>query len=255
MANSPAGESVLERAVRILEVFGPERPAVSVTELARDAGLPLSTASRLIDDMVGLRLLRRDNARRVRIGVRLWELASRASPTRGLRDAALPVMEDVHAVVGHHVQLGVREEDEVLFVERLSAPNSVVNVTRIAGRLPLHASSSGLVLLAHAPVPMQDRILAGARTALTDRTITDAGRLRTFLAEVRHTGVAFCPGFIHADATGIAVPLRDPADRVVAALSVIVPNDEQAILHVPVLQAAARGVRRALGRPTDLMPG
>lgn len=42
----------------------------------------------------------------MRIGVRLWELAQRASPTLSLRDAAMPFLEDLHAVVGHHVQLG-----------------------------------------------------------------------------------------------------------------------------------------------------
>ncbi len=107
MARSTSGESVLERAVRILEVFDADHITVTITDIAERAGLPLSTASRLVDDLVGLGLLRRDEGRRVRIGVRLWELASRASPTLGLREAAMPFLEDVHAIVGHHVQLGV----------------------------------------------------------------------------------------------------------------------------------------------------
>src|SRR5690606_41921468 len=73
--------------------------------------------------------------------------------TLSLHDA-LPIL------IGQHVQLGVLDGDEVLFVERMSAPNAVINYTRIAGRLPLHASSSGLVLLAHAPVEQQERVLA-----------------------------------------------------------------------------------------------
>ncbi|GAA3998500.1 IclR family transcriptional regulator domain-containing protein [Streptomyces plumbiresistens] len=63
----------------------------------------------------------------------------------------MPFTEGVHDVVGHHVQLGVLDGDEALFLERLTAPGAVINYTRIAGRLPLHASSSGLVLLAHGP--------------------------------------------------------------------------------------------------------
>ncbi|MEV7738104.1 IclR family transcriptional regulator C-terminal domain-containing protein [Streptomyces sp. NPDC088921] len=57
----------------------------------------------------------RDADRRVRSGMRLWELATRASPTLSLRNAAMPFMEGVHDVVGHHVQLGVLHGDEALF--------------------------------------------------------------------------------------------------------------------------------------------
>jgi DNA-binding IclR family transcriptional regulator len=192
---------VLERAVRILEVFDADHVAVSVSDIAYRANLPLSTASRLVEELIGHGLLRRDGNRRVHIGLRLWELASRASPTRGLRDAAA-VLEI--CTRWPPVRL-VRQNEEVLFIERLSAPGSVINVTRVAGRLPLHVSSSGLVLLAHAPVDLQERVARGPLRPYTDRTITDGKQLRTVLAEIRRTGSAVCPGFIHPDATGVAV--------------------------------------------------
>lgn len=251
MARTATGESVLSRVVRMLEAFDPDTPALRTGEIARRSGLHVATTSRLAGELVSHGWLQRGPDRKLRIGVRLWELASRASPTLGLREAAMPFLEDLHAVAGHHAQLGVLDREEVLFVERLSAPGAVINVTRIAGRLPLHASSSGLVLLAFGPVDLQERILAGPLRAFTDNTISDPRRLRTFLAEIRRTGYAFCPGFIDDRATGIGVPLRDPGDRVVAAMSVIVPNDENARMQIPALQAAARGVRRALGRPPD----
>lgn len=251
MARTATGESVFSRVVRILEAFDPDTPAMRMGEIARRSGLHVATASRLVEELVSHGWLQREPNREVRIGVRLWELASRASPTLGLREAAMPFLEDLHAVAGHHAQLGVLDGQEVLFVERLSAPGAVINVTRIAGRLPLHASSSGLVLLAFGPVDLQERILAGPLHAYTRNTITDPRRLRSFLAEIRRTGYAFSPGFIDTRATGIAVPIRDPGDRVAAAMSVIVPNDENARMQIPALQAAARGVTRAMSRPQD----
>jgi DNA-binding IclR family transcriptional regulator len=149
---TPHHESVLSRAARILEAFSQDEPALTVSEIARRSGLHVATASRLVAELVAHGFLSRDDDRQVRIGVRLWELVTRASPTLSLRDTAMPFMEGVHDVVGHHVQLGVRDGDDVLFLERLSAPSAVINYTRVAGRLPLHASSSGLVLLAHGPV-------------------------------------------------------------------------------------------------------
>ncbi|MFB9385530.1 IclR family transcriptional regulator [Pseudonocardia petroleophila] len=243
---SGPGESVLTRAVRILDAFGPDDRTLRVSDIAARSGLHLATASRLVAELVEHGLLARDPDRRVRVGVRLWELAMRASPTLSLRDAAMPFLEDLHAVVGHHVQLGVRDGSEVLFVERLSAPGSVINYTRIAGRLPLHASSSGLVLLAHAPHDVQESVLAGPLRRYTAQTITTADRLRRTLADVRRDGFVLCPGHIHDDALGVAVPVADGARRVVAALAAVVPNDDSGRAVVPVLRAAARGISRSL---------
>lgn len=239
------GESVVARVVRVLEAFTPDEPALSVTEIARRSGLHVATASRLVAELSAHGLLaRRDGA--VRVGVRMWELAQRASPTLSLREAAMPFLEDLHAVIGHHVQLGVLDGDEVLFVERMSAPNAVVNYTRIAGRLSMHASSSGLVLLAHAPPEQQERVLAAPMLRLTRKTPTDPKQVREMLAGIRRHGYALCPGFIHVDATGVAVPVRDGSGAVVAAIGAVVPNDGNAYVHVPALLAAARGIGRVL---------
>jgi len=246
MARSAAGESVLSRAVRIFEAFTPDETVLSVSEVARRAGLHPATASRLIAELTAHGLLARDEGRRVRVGVRMWELALRASPTLSLREAAMPFMEDAHAVLGQHVQLGVLDGDQVLFVERLSAPGAVINYTRIAGRLPLHVSSSGLVLLAHGPLDLQERILAGPLPRYTPQTIGAPAALRGALAEVRRQGYACLPGHVHEDALGIAVPVRDGRSAVVAALAAIVPVGTGAKTVVGVLSTAARGITRTL---------
>jgi DNA-binding IclR family transcriptional regulator len=245
MPRTRTGESVVSRVVRVLEAFTPDDPALSVTEIARRSGLHVATASRLVAELSAHGLLaRRDGA--VRVGMRMWELAQRASPTLSLREAAMPFLEDLHAVIGHHVQLGVLDGDEVLFVERISAPNSVVNYTRIAGRLSLHASSSGLVLLAHAPPELQERVLASPLQRMTPNTPTRPKQVREMLADIRRQGYALCAGFIHVDATGVAVPVRDGSGAVVAAIGAVVPNDGNAYVHVPALLAAARGIGRRL---------
>ncbi|MGJ5828180.1 IclR family transcriptional regulator [Streptomyces ossamyceticus] len=232
--------------MRILEVFTPDDPALTVSEISRRTGLHLATASRLVAELAEHGFLARDADRRVRVGMRLWELGTRASPTMSLRDAAMPFLEGVHDVVGHHVQLGVLDGDEVLFLERLTAPGAVVNYTRIAGRLPMHGSSSGLVLLAHGPAALQERILAGPLKAYTAHTITNPTALRSTLADIRRQGYAYCPGYLHEEALGIAAPVRGRQGDVVAAFSVIVPNDAGAASVVPVVRTAARGVSRAL---------
>ncbi|CAN7329075.1 helix-turn-helix domain-containing protein [Arthrobacter sp. LjRoot78] len=190
MPRTQRGESVLSRVVRIVEAFGPGDSALTITEIARRSGLHIATASRLVEELGSFGWLQRDEDRKVRIGVRMWELVSRASPTLSLREAAMPVMEDLHAIVGQHIQLGVMEGDEVLFVERLTA----------------------------------------------------------------RQGYALLAGHIHPDATGVAMPVRDPAGKVVAALAIIVPNDDTARSRIAVLQAASGAVSRAMLYPAPPLP-
>ena len=114
MANSQSGESVINRAVRLLASFTDEEPALKLRELARAVGLPVSTVHRLVAELELEGLLERDGEGRLRHGLRLWELASQGSRAVSLREAALPVMEDLLSQSGNHVSLGVLEGTDVL---------------------------------------------------------------------------------------------------------------------------------------------
>jgi len=249
MANSPSGDSSIDRIVRVLETFTVDRTVQTPSEIGRRASLPSSTAHRLVDGLVAAGLLERDDAHRVRLGMRLWELALRGSPALSLRQAALPHMERVQSRVREHTQLAVLEQDSALFIERLSHPEAGANITRIAGRLPLHASSSGLVLLAFASEDVLERVLAGPLTQAARETITDAATLRRVLAEIRRVGFVVAPGSIEAVSTGVAVPVRSPGGEVIAALSVVLPRASPTELAITELVRAARGVRASLTPP------
>lgn len=247
MANSPSGDSVTDRLLRVLETFTPTRTVQTAAEIGRRAGLPTSTAHRLVGELVETGLLERDEDRRIRIGMRLWELATRSSHALRLRQAAMPYMERVQGRIREHTQLAILEQDEALFLERLSSPDSGSNVTRVAGRLPLHASSSGLVLLAFGTRELQERILTGPLTPVTRETIVDAAALRRKLAEVRRLGHAIAPGYIEAVSIGVAVPVRDETGAVIAALSAVLPRDAQVEVPLFELHSAARDIERSLG--------
>ena len=246
MANSPSGDSSIDRIVRVLETFTIDRTVQSASEIGRRAGLPSSTAHRLVDGLVEAGLLERDEEHRVSLGMRLWELALRGSRALRLRQVALPHMERVQARIREHTQLAVLEQDSALFLERLSHPGAGANITRIAGRLPLHASSSGLVLLAHAPDDVRERVLAAPLPQVAKETVTDAAALRRLLAHVRRDGYVVARGSIEAVSTGVAVPVRDRTGEVIAALSVVLPRDAPAEQAIAALLQASRGIRSDL---------
>ena len=110
-------------------------------------------------------------------------------------------------------------------------------------------SSSGLVLLAFGGRELQEQVLAGPLARYTAHTLTSAAALRPALAEVRRQEFACLPGHVHEDALGIAVPVRDAAGAVIAALAAIVPVDTARQSVIGVLAIAARGITRARENP------
>jgi DNA-binding IclR family transcriptional regulator len=233
----------------VLDAFTRDRPALSLSEIARSTGVPLSTAHRLVAELCSWGGLERDDDGRYRVGLRIWELGALAPRGLGLREAALPFMEDLYEVTHENVQLAVREGTEVLYVERFAARDAVTVLTRVGGRFALPPTGVGLVLLAHAPADVQERVLAAPLQRYTPFTLTDPRQLRRVLAEVRRTGVAVSDRQVTADAVSVAAPI-EVRGTVVAALSIVVRGRSPAAVRslTPGVRAAARGISRALAR-------
>ncbi|MBT2535766.1 IclR family transcriptional regulator [Arthrobacter sp. ISL-69] len=247
MANSPSGESVISRVVRLMSAFDRNLPTMTLSGLAHRAGLPLTTTHRLVDDLVVHGLIERLPDGSLRSGMRMWELAARGSRALTLQELALPFMGDVQAAVHQHTTLAVLDHGTVLYVERLSAPESSLDAAHIAQRMPIHAASSGLVLLAFSPPAFQDEVLSRPLEAVTAETNTDPALIRKQLADIRQRGYVAPPGIGVLEWTGIAVPVFGPDNTVAAALNAIVPRREAAVpLTVPALLTAAHGISRAL---------
>nr|WP_216364693.1 IclR family transcriptional regulator C-terminal domain-containing protein [Zafaria cholistanensis] len=146
-----------------------------------------------------------------------------------------------------HVQLAVLEGDEAVVVERLSAKHAVGVVSRVGGRLPLHASGVGKVLLAHAGQQEIDRVLAKPLAKLTPASITDPYALARELADVRTQGFAMVREETSAGADSVAAAVTAPTGEVIAALSVVVPSRTVSLSSLaPAVVAAAKGVSGAM---------
>lgn len=232
------GDPVVDRALSLLAAFSAEHRALGLVDLSRRAGLPRSTASRLAARLQAWGALERDEQGRFVIGPRLFEIASLAPRSHGLREVALPYLEDLHEVTRQHVLLAVRDGAEALLVERLSARDAVEIDYRVGGRMPLHDTGVGLVLLAAAGPEVRDEVFA---------RLGDTAGLRRRLAEVRRSGIALFARQRPAAVSSVAVPVRDQADRVVAAVSVVVPAGSGAPQgYEQVVRAAALAIARGL---------
>ncbi len=243
-----APNTVTGRAFSILDSFTERAPALTLSELSRRTGLPLTTTHRLVGELTQWGALETDLEGRYRVGLRLYEIASLAPRGPGLRDTALPFLEDLYEATHENVQLAVLDGTEVVYLERISGHRAVNVSSRPGGRLPVHATGVGLALLAHADPDVQERVLAQPLKTFTDRTISSPKELRTRLADVRREGYVISDRQIESSTQSVAAPVRGPDSSVVAALSVVVPSsDTDPYMLVPAVRAAARGLSRALG--------
>lgn len=247
MARGSQGEPVLRKHLRLLDAFDARHPFLTLTEMADAAGLSPATAHRLVAQLHEEGLLERLPDRSYRLGIRLWEFASRTPGALGLRELARPWMEVVHRHVREHTQLGVLSGTDVLFIERMSTPEAVINATLIGGRIPLPLSSSGLVLLAHADPAVLEEVVETGWPRPTDLAIADARELRSRVRSVHSQGYAVLDGHMHVESRGVAVPVLGPRHDVYAALGVVVPNDGRSPHRVvELLSVAAAGITRSL---------
>ncbi|MFC9973259.1 IclR family transcriptional regulator [Spirillospora sp. NPDC127200] len=246
--------TVTRRVLDILGAFSAAHPVLSITQIARRAGLPLSTAHRLAGELAGWGALERDDRGLYRIGLRLWEVAALAPRGPGLREAAMPFLEDLYEVTRENVQLAVLDGLEVVYIERISSRDAVHVFSRVGGRWPAHATGVGLAMLAHADRDLQERAVAAPLRRFTEKTISSGAELRRALAEVRRSGVAVSDGQVELFSLSVAAPVHGPDDAAVAAVSIVVPADRDVRGLIPAVRAAARGISRALGAPHTLRP-
>jgi len=213
MAAPDPPRSLSTKTLDVLAAFSVRRPRLTLSELSRAAGMSLTTTHRIVTDLVTWGALERSPDGHYEVGLRLWEVAALAPRGVPLREAALPVMEDLYESTHENVQLAVREGFEVVYVERLAGRGAVRVLTRVGGRFALHATGVGLVLLAHAPDDIQREVLDSELRRWTEHTVTDRVRLRAVLAEVRRSGMAVSDRQVTTDAVSVAAPIRGGAVR------------------------------------------
>lgn len=219
----PAGRpSAAGRLLSVLNAFGPRHRELSLSEIARRAQLTLPTAHRLVGELVSWGALERNADGRYAVGLRLLELSALAPRGLELREAAYPILDDLHRSTRGNIHLGVRDGLEVVYVETMKTRMQPPISSRVGDRWPMHVSGVGLVLLAHAEPELQEQVLARPLERFSPMTVTDPNELRRTLATIRRTGVAVAYGQITVPDMVVAVAVHRPGGQVVAAISVVV---------------------------------
>jgi DNA-binding IclR family transcriptional regulator len=251
------GRSVVSRVLAILDAFDVEHPRLSLSDIARRAGLSLPTTHRLVGEIAAWRGLERDDDGMYRVGLRLWEVGLLGALHTRLREVAMPFLQGLYETTRENVHLAVRDGFDALYVEKLSGHRSVPIISRIGGRLPMHATGVGKALLAWSDDDLVDEALRRPLERPTSYTITEPGRLRQELASTRQAGYAVTREEMTLGSCSVAVPIfgepsLDGADEVEAAVGIVVHTvNVEPARHVPPLRLAAEGIATRLAATRD----
>lgn len=215
--------SVLGKARLILESFQDDEVELSLSEISRRSGISKASVHRLAQELVDWGMLERSGFE-YRLGMRAFELGSRVPRFRVLRDAVRPFMERLHFATKEAVHLAVVDGLEALYLEKVAAAAESAKPSRIAGRMPLHSTSTGKVLLAYSPPTLLSEVLGRELVRVTAHTVVSPGALVDQLNKIRAQGWGVEREEIAIGYCSVAVPLTSSSRTLLGALSIAAPT-------------------------------
>jgi len=240
---------VIERMIKLLDVLAAHPEPLGLKQVAQYTGLHPSTAHRILSAMSGGRLVDRIEPGSYRLGMRLLELGNLVRSRISVRELALPVMRELHAQTGETVNLSVRHDDEIVYVERTSSGRSAMRVVHVIGaRAPLHITAAGkLFLLEDGFARLREYAKRTGLAAHTRNTIANATQLERELERIQRQGWATDNEEAEIGVRCVAAGVRDDAGRLIAALSLSTPADRMKPQWGQLIKETADRVSRTVG--------
>jgi IclR family pca regulon transcriptional regulator len=219
----------LARGLDVIRAFEPNRPTMSLSEVAAAAGLPRPTARRILLTLEELEYVRVAGGS-FALTPRVLDLGMAYIGSMGMWDIARPHMERLVAHTGESSSLAQLDGSDIVYVARVAVPKIITLAVTIGTRFPALQTSLGKVLLAALPYDERERVLAEpSRSGITPRWNPDADERNRILYEVQTRGWALTDEQLAPGIRSIAAPVRDDASHVVAALNVSVHAAETSI--------------------------
>ncbi|WP_432056382.1 IclR family transcriptional regulator [Streptomyces sp. bgisy022] len=241
----------VDRAVTVLEILARHGEA-GVTEIAAEVGVHKSTVSRLLGVLENRGLVAQSHGRgKYRLGAGVLRLAGAAAVRMDISQEGVPVCRELADELCETVNLAVLDDDAAVNIMQARGTAAVTAQNWLGRRTPLHATSSGKVLLAHLPSTLREGLLARPLQRFTERTVTGAVALRGELDTVVEQGYGSTLDELEVGLAAVAAPVRSHEGKVIAALSVSGPVYRLTPERLPALgrrtAAAAADLSRRMG--------
>ena len=218
------GASALRKGLSVLSCFTWTRTHMSLTEIAKEVGLPLPTAARITKALEEDDFLTRDKkTKQYSLGVKCYLLGNIAKKTDILRSVALPYMEELRKRFNETVNLYVREGNFRICYEQIESSLNLKRAAKLGDRYPLWAAASGRCFLAFMDPEEVDRILDEV-LPLTDNTIIDRHTVHKRNKILRERGFDTSHSEREEGVSSVAVPIFDVTMTSIACMTVAGPT-------------------------------
>lgn len=243
----------LERGLAVLQVFSKDTPRLTLSDVARLAGITRATARRILLTLEHLGYVRADG-RLFSLTPRVLSLGFGYLSSLNLWDIAQPYMEELVEQTHESCSAATLDLPDIVYVARVPTRRIMTIALGIGSRLPAHATSMGRVLLADLPDDELDAYLAtGPFQAYTERTTVQPEELRAVVRRVREQGWSMIDQELEMGLRSISAPIRGADGRTVAALNIAaaaprVALDELRGRFLPVMLRTAEHISLAFTR-------
>lgn len=239
---------VIERLALLLDAIAQHNNDASLKILSAETGLHPSTAFRILATLTEQGFVERTDKGNYQLGIKLMQLGSRVSVSVDIRKIALPLMESLRDTLGETINLTVREEDEVVYIER-SVAKRMIKVEQVIGsRAPLHVTAVGKLMLGE-----QGEAACRSyakRSKLPAYTANTFSKLATLLQECNsaiQSGYALDNEEAELGVGCIGTLVRDASGKVIAGLSVSAPIERRRDEWIPLIMQAGAQLSMQLG--------
>ncbi len=238
------------RGLAVIRVFGPQAPAMTLSEVAEKTGLTRAGARRILLTLQTLGYVASEG-RQFELTPRILDLGYSYLSAMPLWNVAQPIMEDLVQELHESCSITVLDGEDIVYVLRVPTRRIMTVGLSIGSRLPAHASAMGRVLLGGLSPDELDAYLAGAKLqALTRHTVTDPKALKKIVLADHKKGWSIIDQEMEDGLRSIAVPIHSRS-RILAAMNVssqAARNSEAQMVKnfLPKLKAAAERISQAL---------
>jgi IclR family transcriptional regulator, acetate operon repressor len=232
----------LIRALSLLNALAKSDHGMTLGELAQESGLPVSTAHRLLSTLQHENFVRHESDRGVwLIGVQAFIVGNAFIRSRDLTAVARPFMRTLMERSGETVNLAVEDRGEIVYIAQTESRQTMRTITRPGGRVPMHCSALGKMLLALMPETERERIMSAKKLVKeTEKTITSLNVLRRELEATAKRCYAIDDEENALGMRCVAAPIYDEHSAAVGAVSLSGPSVRIAQTHLAKLGAAVK---------------
>ena len=252
-SKSPYQIQVLDRALALLDALSQQGPDLALGEISQSLKLHKSTAHRLIMVLERHRLLERNSRTgRYRLGLKLFELGTKAVSQLDLREQARPFLERLVLETGETVHLCIYDDGEVVYVDKVEPSRSVRLASSVGRRNPAYCTAVGKAIMAYLPeAQVEDAVRKHGLHPLTTKTVSTLAEFKTELERIRERGYSIDDEENEEGVSCVGAVVRGFDSDPMAAISVSGPTfrlgKEKVALIAQSVIAAADGLSKELG--------